>query len=1155
MKNLISRKLLLIAMLIACRAGFAQNGASDTLKFNKYREFPDYVTQVFKKNHPELTFLKYRVFTPTTNIFDWYKGYSSPAYTNNEGGYTVPAHTDSICNAIKYLGMVNSLEISNYDTVGNINLQYTFNNLINYMSKGYNPISLSFIEYSEIKDTAIYLNCIGFNNSTSQFTENAPNGFNPFQKDRLFAASSLNQVVYTSQVNFLINDSLILSNIPSAIDSIYIDFADGNGLVPVTKGNVYSINYATEGIKNLQLKIKADTAYYSSFFTMYDSASVGNAQNRTSGGNSINAGCDDGVDLPDRISYISATAPKPWLQSPGVVTGRYGVWYATCTNNAIVSGSQVLNPLDPYGSFLPTVFSSPRKIRKPFIISTGFNPGNGKQILENGLDAFGNLGTFLNFILDLTTVGQLDGEWRGTMYETYNGAIIAAFDPGTGCPDNTNNGDNMLDRLRDEGYDVIILQYDDGEDFIENNAALIKQLITDINTEKMSSPNPSFFENIVGGPSAGAVSTRLALAQMEQDFIHSGGPHPHTKEWISIEGEHAGSGIPLGFSYLIDYQSNATHLIGDIGFIVDPLLAAADLVNTLVAGIASGFNHSPCATELTTFNSADPIGTVDPLRQALLHTFATTNGSNGYPEFVRRVGVSMGSGTGVPLTHSSNSIFDVQLGWGGYYSHLPCIPFACEGYNWNWPGYSKNMTANYWDNSNNLPLFTAGLNLSSFTILPETCVQWWLLDPFCCCDHSQSCGTCIATFGPFNVPAITFGNVTVLKPSTSIGQNIDEAPSSTQTTQLSLYNQSAYPLFNDAGVGSSYCNVDADMHTFVPTVSAFDIQPAFLNSSNPLFTSPVTDLNLMFNKVVVGTPVANPFNTFGFPFITHPTNPRAVTPFDAVFACGNLDPSGNGVGFRADGVTLRPNNQYHVEDPLKPYTDFLVRVEVAPLDLYLSNRQVGSTLLGTCGTPGCYTAEFEARNSITVGNGIYAINPGTDPNWQQNNLTPDGDFGVMNGAKVILHSGGMPTGTSGGIALMPGVNFLPGGEADVFIDNFPCPLETDHRQSSNTVPRGGIHGGNSITASTNTLPLAQNAVSAQKTSTIKVYPNPSNGMISIDRQTEEPADIIISDLNGKIVYTSSITGSGVSNIDISTVQNGAYLLQVGSNKFKVMVVK
>jgi len=152
----------------------------------------------------------------------------------------------------------------------------------------------------------------------------------------------------------------------------------------------------------------------------------------------------------------------------------------------------------------------------------------------------------------------------------------------------------------------------------------------------------------------------------------------------------------------------------------------------------------------------------------------------------------------------------------------------------------------------------------------------------------------------------------------------------------------------------------------------------------------------------------------------------------------------------------------------------------------------------------------------------------------------------MNGAKVIIHSANI-------IGLTPGSYVTSGGEMDVYIQNYNC-TDALYRTSNNS--QSGGKNNNAFGSSIDAVQMQQapNIVSAQKTMAIKVYPNPSNGMISIERESEEPINIIVSDVNGKIVYIGNVSGS-ITNLDLNTIQNGVYLLQAGSNKFKLMIVK
>jgi hypothetical protein len=853
------------------------------------------------------------------------------------------------------------------------------------------------------------------------------------------------------------------------------------------------------------------------FSCFQDKVSTGGS-NRGAGNNSITSGGCSGYEPPDVLPTI-ITVPAVKGSSP-TVSGHFAIWFATCAQ--------------------PETFTNPTRLRKPYIISSGFNPGNGLQLTPynvqpndlnvnvNGLDVF----------LDISIA------WRGLDYESYNGNFNKSFDISdwNACHYNYSyifkqggsNGNQYLDRLRDEGYDVIILTYDNGVDFIENNAAILKQLIKQINTEKMA--NGFFFENVVSGYSAGAVTSRLALAEMEADFRADpvNNPHPHTKLWVSVEGEMQGCNVPLGFQNLLDFQAASTNLLTSFWF--NGLQVTADFINYEIAQIAKSFAENPTANELTLFTTQAPTGPTND-RQNLLSTFSGLNSSNGYPEFARRVGVAQGTGLGTQNTHPTNTMFDSQLKFDPFGNSYYDTQDPCLGtYVVQEPVAIKTTTARWWE--------TGGGNIFDGNTTIDN--SWTWCKRHCIGSIHTPIGWVCLCAGPYNIGTNTIlGNVHIPQPSASVSNNWDNVPGSVLDTHDQLFDESAYGHYSSWFLGNSFCNHDATLHAFAPTVSTLDLHdPA--NPTNPLdnFQAPVTNLNLMFNRKdpITGVPLPQQNRRWGFPFLNF-SNPRNVTPFDAVYAIGDNN------GTFANGLTT-PGNQFHVMEAQTGIGDYLARVEVAPTDLYLSNRMVGSDLVNPCPTPGsCYTAEFEARDNILIGNGIYGINPGTDPNWQQNNLTPDGDFGVVNNAKVIIHSGNV-------IGLLPGVSITAGGEMDVTIKSYNCANLLFRTANNNQNGGGGIASGGNIATNGAELQPMQDAVSAtQKTTAIKVYPNPSAGTISIERESEEPINITISDLNGKIVYTGTVTGSGVNNLDISTVQNGAYLLQAGSNKFKLVVVK
>lgn len=76
---------------------------------------------------------------------------------------------------------------------------------------------------------------------------------------------------------------------------------------------------------------------------------------------------------------------------------------------------------------------------------------------------------------------------------------------------------------------------------------------------------------------------------------------------------------------------------------------------------------------------------------------------------------------------------------------------------------------------------------------------------------------------------------------------------------------------------------------------------------------------------------------------------------------------------------------------------------------------------------------------------------------------------------------------------------------------------------------------------------------------VKVYPNPTRGMLQISMPSTEQAQLVLSDAIGRTVYTSLLP-SGTQALDISHLPTGMYILQLHSDgeilhTEKVMLVK
>lgn len=72
---------------------------------------------------------------------------------------------------------------------------------------------------------------------------------------------------------------------------------------------------------------------------------------------------------------------------------------------------------------------------------------------------------------------------------------------------------------------------------------------------------------------------------------------------------------------------------------------------------------------------------------------------------------------------------------------------------------------------------------------------------------------------------------------------------------------------------------------------------------------------------------------------------------------------------------------------------------------------------------------------------------------------------------------------------------------------------------------------------------------------IKVYPNPNNGMFTLNLPNAEESQILISNVSGQVVYKNAVSGTQKVSIDLSNNAKGIYMIQVvsGTNTYHTRV--
>ncbi len=224
-----------------------------------------------------------------------------------------------------------------------------------------------------------------------------------------------------------------------------------------------------------------------------------------------------------------------------IVAGEFGVYFEL-ENTAYIQFpdfSKTISATEPYLDETTTakVFVNyacgHTSIQKPFIWLEGYNPKVGNLDLE----------LFYNDAID--RLGYLSA---------------------------TIGSKSLIDYLDQEGYDLIIVDYEDGGDYIQRNAYAFEEVLRWVNAEKHK--NGSHEKNVVMGQSMGGMIARYALRRMEVN-----GEDHETETYISFDTGHLGDNVPLGAQYALKHIANIENRFGNrLKYFVGILRDALDLV-------------------------------------------------------------------------------------------------------------------------------------------------------------------------------------------------------------------------------------------------------------------------------------------------------------------------------------------------------------------------------------------------------------------------------------------------------------------------------------------------------------------------------------------------------------------------------------------------
>lgn len=105
------------------------------------------------------------------------------------------------------------------------------------------------------------------------------------------------------------------------------------------------------------------------------------------------------------------------------------------------------------------------------------------------------------------------------------------------------NRENLLEDLRTDGFDAVVLDFTDAVDHIQRNGLVLVELLQMVNALTASNQT-----SVIVGASMGGLVSRFALLWMEDQAI----PH-HVRKLISFDSPHKGANIPLGMQAWVEF--------------------------------------------------------------------------------------------------------------------------------------------------------------------------------------------------------------------------------------------------------------------------------------------------------------------------------------------------------------------------------------------------------------------------------------------------------------------------------------------------------------------------------------------------------------------------------------------------------------------------
>jgi hypothetical protein len=435
----------------------------------------------------------------TTEYQDFYKIYQSLMLAHNDSSFFVDFDTlINFSNAVYDYDKTNILSI----------LDFNFNRV--------NPQAISNGDFSELND-GLVLNRVNDNN---------------FLTDRAITFSVFKHNIFGDDIKFQVIDFYnVLNTDNRTLQKLEIDFGNGSGFQEVTLNETITVDYYDES-RYVELKLKItylntetlnEEVYYA-HSSVYRKALSNRTQYATEAD----------------ISSIKYWVPKPHVDfdfPPKIKQWKcigapresdfkcfWGAVHSPFTLDVkILYSEENLKNQSTNGT---------QKLRKPFIMVDGFDPGNKRDYWTTIKDT------------EHHKLLPMDRDYRG-LYEYLFGGR-SPWDESEQSPIS-----GFAETLRNDGYDLIFVNFRDGAGDVNENAKRLRQFLNEVINSPEYRDNKTE-EIVLVGPSMGGLITRIALTEMEK-----ANEEHFVKSWVSFDSPQTGAYIPVSVQALLEGMSKS----------------------------------------------------------------------------------------------------------------------------------------------------------------------------------------------------------------------------------------------------------------------------------------------------------------------------------------------------------------------------------------------------------------------------------------------------------------------------------------------------------------------------------------------------------------------------------------------------------------------